>query len=347
MIPSLTPLRGLAAVVVLVFHIAPAFGPEAPFFTTKGYLAVDLFFVLSGFVLAHVYADEFAAGPRARSIGSFLWARLARIYPVHLLTMITYARAYGRSESGTSLIYNLLLLQSPWLPNVSWNPYAWSISAEWHAYLLFPFVAGFVMRCDRRLAIAIALASLAAMGAAVLAHDNCAGITSGPLVLARTIPEFLSGMLVYRAYEAGWSASVWRTDAVFFIAACALIALAQFEPTDALIIALLPAFLLAAVSNTGHVAAWLNIRPLRYLGEISYSLYMAQGTAFILVGAVAVTPIGPSLGRGGVAILAFVLAILLGALIHRRIERPCREMMRKVPFLISAGRLNQSGVGDA
>jgi peptidoglycan/LPS O-acetylase OafA/YrhL len=326
---------------VLAAHIVvPALNGQAPVFITKGYLAVDLFFVLSGFVLAHAYQDDFAGKLSARAVGFFLWARLARIYPVHLFTIIPYLSAYGRTEmvSGTSLVYNLLLIQSPWLTHLTWNQYAWSISAEWHAYLLFPFVAGFLRRCDRGSAVAVACASLATLGAAVFAHTNSADITFGPLVLARTIPEFLAGALAYRAYKDGWLASIWRTDAAFFVVAAAIIALAQFKAPDLAIITLLPALLLTAAHNTGRTKVWLNVRPLQRLGEISYSVYMAQGTAIILSGVVAATAVGPVLGVEGMVIFGFALAITLGTLIHRRIERPARELMRRAQSLFPMSR---------
>lgn len=92
----LTPLRGIAALLVAVFHglkrlenLGEAVGEHTAFFE-RGYLWVDLFFLLSGFVLAHVYADRFAGSINLRSYLSFLRIRFARIYPLHLFALFVY-----------------------------------------------------------------------------------------------------------------------------------------------------------------------------------------------------------------------------------------------------------------
>jgi peptidoglycan/LPS O-acetylase OafA/YrhL len=140
---SLTALRGLAALAVLIFHRGVNFGGVGgPLGTAigHGYLAVDLFFVISGFVLNHVYGRTFADFGWA-DILSFLWARFARIYPVHVVTLILLLPFYGNQGfSGAALAENLLFIQIFLAPMLTWNDGAWSISAEWYAYLLFPFI---------------------------------------------------------------------------------------------------------------------------------------------------------------------------------------------------------------
>ena len=84
-IQPLTSLRFFAAMWVVAFHYWPNLSPVLPPLVAKGYLGVELFFVLSGFILCHVYLDSVADG--GFRYGSFLWARLARIYPLHLATL--------------------------------------------------------------------------------------------------------------------------------------------------------------------------------------------------------------------------------------------------------------------
>ena len=81
-IRPLTSLRFFAAMWVVAFHYWPNLSSVMPPLVAKGYLGVELFFVLSGFILCHVYLDSVADG--GFRYGSFLWARLARIYPLHL-----------------------------------------------------------------------------------------------------------------------------------------------------------------------------------------------------------------------------------------------------------------------
>src|SRR5271165_7035382 len=116
---ALTPLRGLAALAVLSWHA------ELP---PRGYLGVDLFFLLSGFVMMHAYG-QMQAGMGAYL--QFLKARLARIYPVHLLVLVLLLPQLQSSPAFSlgGLLSSLLLLQSPW-HSMCWNFCSWSISAE-------------------------------------------------------------------------------------------------------------------------------------------------------------------------------------------------------------------------
>ena len=86
-IRPLTSLRFFAAFWVVLFHYWPALSAAAaPMVVGKGYLGVELFFILSGFILCHVYRTEVEEGRFA--YGGFLWARLARVYPLHLATLV-------------------------------------------------------------------------------------------------------------------------------------------------------------------------------------------------------------------------------------------------------------------
>src|SRR5204863_195156 len=91
---SLTPLRGIAALWVVIFHFCwyfPAVHPERYTGAVyKGYLAVDMFFVLSGFVITHVYKGGFAHRVTGRCYRDFLKARVARIYPLHITVLLLF-----------------------------------------------------------------------------------------------------------------------------------------------------------------------------------------------------------------------------------------------------------------
>ena len=85
-IKPLTSLRFLAAMWVVIYAFWPDLGLGfVPNLVAKGYLGVELFFVLSGFILCHVYLQAF--GEKRAHYGGFLWARLARVYPLHLVTL--------------------------------------------------------------------------------------------------------------------------------------------------------------------------------------------------------------------------------------------------------------------
>jgi peptidoglycan/LPS O-acetylase OafA/YrhL len=163
-------IRGMAAFLVFVFHLQVilAWGgidlvKVAPMLGRSGYLWVDCFFVLSGFILSYVYAAQFdpVHGRSASAAGAFWRARFARIYPLHAATLATLVliresaslaglgRAdvlYGK-DTLPALVSNALLVQSWELHGrLTWNVPAWSISTEAAAYLLFPVLCRCVGR---------------------------------------------------------------------------------------------------------------------------------------------------------------------------------------------------------
>src|ERR1700737_2473765 len=89
---NLTPLRGIAAMWVVVFHfqvlVITFILPEQTLLVAKGYLMVDLFFIMSGFIISHVYQQSFQAGIASGNFRRFIVARFARIYPLHLFTLV-------------------------------------------------------------------------------------------------------------------------------------------------------------------------------------------------------------------------------------------------------------------
>jgi peptidoglycan/LPS O-acetylase OafA/YrhL len=89
---TLTPLRGIAALVVVVFHsnlmLMPFMPISKPHFITAGWLWVDFFFVLSGFIISYVYGENFKGSVSAASYWKYIKSRFARVYPLHFVTMI-------------------------------------------------------------------------------------------------------------------------------------------------------------------------------------------------------------------------------------------------------------------
>jgi peptidoglycan/LPS O-acetylase OafA/YrhL len=186
---ALTGLRGVAAFWVLFYHLIPMASENIPSLrwmqrvTVTGDLGVDLFFILSGFVLSYAYTADKLFGPsgggpvqRLRYYLHFLSVRLARIYPVNLLVLLTLALVVFAShlvhvdlhQTGTfgwDFVRNLLLVQGWDLSShLSWDGPAWSVSCEWAAYLAFPFIFLAVSRVRRmRSALLGIAASLGAM----------------------------------------------------------------------------------------------------------------------------------------------------------------------------------------
>jgi peptidoglycan/LPS O-acetylase OafA/YrhL len=138
--------------------------PVLPDFIRVGRLGVDLFFALSGFILAHTYLSSLGERLKVDKSLKFLWLRLARIYPVHLVMLLVagfavFAQSIVTGEeldrswlNPWDFIKNLLLIQE-WGsdPQRGWNFVAWSLSMEWLAYLIFPFMALVLWRMHKHL----------------------------------------------------------------------------------------------------------------------------------------------------------------------------------------------------
>src|SRR4051812_3783297 len=225
---TLTPLRGIAAFLVVVYHYSWGYLPNlhtdrVTHLIHKGYLTVDLFFLLSGFVITHVYKDGFGRQPTPGAYADFLKARVARLFPLHVcvtgLFVATATLAWALShpaEGGTpvpltgphsllALGANLLMLQGLKAGALSWNYPSWSISQEFIAYLLFPFLFPAIRRAGAR--ARQALAALLCGVLLVIGTRSGVGLDlwDGPATLFRCLPQFLLGSLLYLLFESGWA----------------------------------------------------------------------------------------------------------------------------------------------
>jgi len=171
---SLTSIRGIAAIWVVIYHYTKKIDSELFCITchtrilSHGYLAVDLFFILSGYVLTITYATRLMQShlyPR-----DYWVARFARVYPLHFFTLIAYASIfllYNWIDTGNTLsldisgnnmssfISNMMLVQALFPP--SWNYPSWSVSIEFGLYILFPFAAYFSLRYRKRYSLLLLL----------------------------------------------------------------------------------------------------------------------------------------------------------------------------------------------
>ncbi|HEX4151204.1 MAG TPA: acyltransferase [Steroidobacteraceae bacterium] len=318
MIIPLTSLRGFAAFAVLGFHFSPLLG-GIPIFN-RGFLGVDLFFLLSGFILAKVYDKRL-------DVPSYFVARIARTYPLHLFALLLLLPALGRGDaySVRSLLCNLAMTQVVCGGPMSWNSVSWSLSAEWISYLLFPILLRPVLRCPRW-ATAILILCCAAILASVspiTADDNYR-----LPALGRSLPEFLTGMVLYRLYNDKWLAH-WG----YFAGAVVMAALAF--ATHAPDILILTAF--AAIILSSPYAKLMEYRVFSFMGDISYSLYMFQLlTADVLGAALLATGIRSGLA---IAITGMGASILVATVTHRYVEVPARTRVRQwmAPRMVRQG----------
>ena len=169
-IRQLTGVRFVAAFWVLMYHFQAPLAtlgllvPVVSDVLRVGRLGVDLFFALSGFILTYTYVHKLGPAFKGSAAATFLWLRLARIWPVHFVMLIVAGLALlAQSKvTGSALardwlnpvdyLKNVFLVQE-WgaNPQRGWNFVAWSLSMEWLAYLLFPLLALVLWRLRDRM----------------------------------------------------------------------------------------------------------------------------------------------------------------------------------------------------
>ena len=326
LLPALTGVRGVAACVVAVFHMNYWFytggwdpgGPGTALATMfrVGYLGVDLFFALSGYVIASAYLEAFRRLSRG-AYARFMIRRFARVWPLHAATMLLYVGAPACRAPG-DLAGNLLMVQA-WgvIDHITCNEPSWSISCEWFAYLAFPGLAWLLLRSERRWA-ALGLAALGLGGLGLLAwlNGNSLNVTFS-LGLARAACGFTIGAALCRGFAAAKPHLAFDGCGILIIAAVGKLAVA--DAPDLLIAGLFGPLVLCIALAAGPLRAVLAAQPVVWLGEISYSLYLWHH--FLIdrlkgMGAVIATP----------AAVGLVLCLVIGvaALSRRWIEQPAR-----------------------
>jgi peptidoglycan/LPS O-acetylase OafA/YrhL len=336
-IPCLDGLRGIAAIATMTFHFNVFFLPQAKLaeiapFVDREYLAVDLFFLLSGFVMAHVYGRLLASNWRAHW-RKFARARFARIYPLFAVTTLAMTLAVVLSHtplilvsfSGRSLALQPLLLQQ-WASGLSWDYPSWSISTEAEAYVFFVFSAGLLV--TGKYPRLIAVCCIAVVAALSIAKGGSLNFFSGISALLRTLAEFSLGVLLYRAHSHGvglphkWAA----------ILSVAFVGLATITHLDFIFVGAFVCLIYYGANATDAFASLLNSRPLVALGNWSYSIYLWHAPTHYAVMA-AFAAIGypvRNLDLIGARLLLLATAFVvvgLSAVHYRYFETPVRRIM--------------------
>lgn len=349
-IPALTGLRALLAWWVAVYHLTIAELAPLPAgwlepVRANGYLAVDGFFILSGFILAYVYRARFAA-PAPGEYRRFLVARLARIYPVHLAMTLLVVAMLGAAVLGAGfqarvaerfstreLLLHLTLLHGWGFSRMlAWNYPSWSISAEWFAYLCFPLVHRAVLRGEGFVRPAlIGAALLAGLAAFEQLGPNASLSYTYEYALVRIGLEFPLGaclMMLARPWLEAAPAGNARPHGALALAA-ALASL--YALPDAATVGCLAALILALSHPDDALGRWLARPVAVYAGETSYAVYMThaivQGVAIIGLRAVPALLTVP----GWVRLLVLVAVVQVAAhLVYHLIERPGRALLRRL-----------------
>lgn len=299
---SLESLRGVAALIVVLFHVnwlTPLYDLGL---IRNGYLMVDCFFILSGFVICHSYGTKIHTGA---DTSRFFWLRIGRLYPLHFVLIfvalgmecakycaeIKYGivSVYGSfvATNGYSFVTNLLLVHDwgfhAW-PN--YNTPSWSISAEFFVNILFCLIL-LVTRTRRKL-VAVSIAILAFSSAVMLTSDSPGLTAFMDYGVFRCLIGFFIGVLVYQLYRAlpdqpasgrapGKKFASNAFPLVFGFLLVTLLSVKSPGASDFLVLPLVAFFLLFLVRAPGGLAdRGLTCKPVSWLGKVSYSIYLVH-----------------------------------------------------------------------
>ncbi|SKA39089.1 acyltransferase family protein [Consotaella salsifontis] len=354
--------RGISALMVVFLHAPVANALVATPFVRHGFLFVDFFFVLSGFVIAHAYQGRIGSG---RGAIAFLQARFARVYPLHFLMLMLFLAyelalfagrgadaAFQGTNSVSAFFANLFLLHAfGTVDGLGWNYPSWSISAEFGAYLVF---AALTLVAGRRMVAAFAAVLAVSIVVLFLAVPNMdTTVSFGGL---RCLVGFSCGVLLRRlAFPAGVAAPpapgtrhLWTFAEVAILAAVVSFVTSSGHTRLSLAAPFVFTFAIYGFAHeAGAVSRLLKTRVFQFLGLASYSIYMVH--AFIISRMVNVATVvegrtgwhlmilrddgakvfaGSPILTYGVLIALVAATLVASALTWRFIERPFQSWLR-------------------
>ncbi|MBB6331242.1 peptidoglycan/LPS O-acetylase OafA/YrhL [Chryseobacterium sediminis] len=283
-IKSLTGLRGVVALWVAFFHFSFFRNEFIQDIVGKGYVAVDIFFVLSAFLLTVSYAGKFKA-LNYKIIEVFYKKRINRIYPVYIISVI-FIVLFLEKSSISGFFINATLLQCFFNPDYLLNVVYWSLSTEWVCYLIFPFILWFVLHYKIRSEVLI-IASLVLRFVLPYFPNNLylgseipmkvgessryLDLSYGLVSLLRTVSSYFLGIGVALLP----SFKMKKENFVIYVLLLLFVSM-LFVEKGVLFIPLLSALMIKYLyeGKQNFIKTFLETKAVYFLGNISYSLYI-------------------------------------------------------------------------
>jgi peptidoglycan/LPS O-acetylase OafA/YrhL len=356
-IEELESIRGIAALLIVFFHF-PKWNPLFDIgIINNGYLMVELFFVLSGYVIFSAYGEKIYS---TKDLLRFQFLRLGRLYFVHLtFLMIFLAIEIGKYIASTKIggqgirtipfsdnnltafLQQIFLAQAigPTGNALSFNGQAWSISVEFYTYLLFALI----ILLFRKVKLQI-FSALIVMSLLLLATKSTHGFEG----VLKCLAGFFIGCITAYLTKKSTLALPSYCSAIIF---ASIVLFLQFKPFQQFDIAIyfLTAALIAtiALAPKGLLNTMLKHRVLTWLGVISYSVYMSHSFALWVtanmfkrvfkrpeVRALDGSWVLSLSATEAIAAISFTLLFVLAIsqLTYRFIEQPTREKSRRFAF---------------
>jgi peptidoglycan/LPS O-acetylase OafA/YrhL len=349
----MTGIRGVAALWVLLFHCGQNAGTlfglpvleRIPFFV-NGWHGVDLFFMLSGFILMYSHERDFAV-LRWASIQRFACLRFTRIYPLNTVVLlgitvpvlllpdyVSWIRSsgFGPLTYSPGAFVSTLFLSTRWfLPDMGdFNQPVWSLSLEILGYAALPVLAHYLQRVVQK-KLLIGLASLSLIASFLTLRHTSWQADIRQIAWVRMAACFLTGIAIYRCWVlTGEKGKRWASRNTYLSVLGILISTSGIfnhgnafhgDIQDNFLFALL---LYGLAFRTGLIDKFLSSRPIFFLGEISFPLYLVHVMPLLwLRYDMSVNGAKYSVLTKSALLLCWVVGcILLATLLHYAVEKP-------------------------
>lgn len=324
-ITALTGIRGLFAIYVMFYHINPMASKNL--FLWNGYLSVDLFFILSGFILCFVYQNKFSKNVLPTDYLNFLFNRLCRIYPLYFIATTVVFIFYLTNRNYSTLLYdytiNIFFVQS--VTGSGFVAPAWSLATEVIAYFFVPFLILLLFKAKQSIFI-LSFASICMLG--IVSYKTAdLNVYTGWEAIARCTSDYVLGVLSYQIFLSTKDESKNNNISCLVTLLISLLLL-SFKGLDLLVIPLFVLLIPLIATSNGIVVKLLSIAPVYYLGEISYSVYIWHGVVSRqfswqvrqLAETMQINPLW----------LMVCLSLIISIITYHTIEKPSQKILKKV-----------------
>jgi len=340
----LTALRGFAALWVAFHHMGTSltgisFARLGAFevFLSRGWLGVDLFFILSGFIISYCYFDKMTNFTKEQA--KIFWIkRFARVYPTHLFVLLLFVMVIGGATSlglftdtqdkytFAKLIPQVLLLNGIGMfDHQGWNLPSWSVSSEFLAYLVFPIIPLILKRFTGPVKALIGIQVILSL-TILMAYTFNNGqkfMLDFEFSSFRILSEFTMGVLLYRLYTVGTPHKKYLGLALMGFAGI----LSQSFVTSSFYDFMYLIYFMLIIYGLALVPRAQKIFGLTFLGEISYSLYLVHVLLIILFNQV-IRKIEFLQENMLITITLFVITMVISArMLFKFIENPLRKII--------------------